>query len=520
MFEFLNKLKSPSESSPPSDLNLAPGKALLPLVLFVITFVGAGIALTMQGFDKPFYQISASVAILPAIVLSTLLSREKIQATIKHFLGGAGHVNILTMVFIYLLAGAYSEVVEGIGGVEATVNFGLQFISGSMLLPGIFVISSFISFAMGTSMGTLAAMTPIAIGIAQSTGLSFPLTMGALVGGAMFGDNLSLISDTTIAAVQTQGCEMRDKFRMNFSIAIPAFLITIFILVAIGSVGVVEVVGQYEIIKILPYALVLSLAILGLNVMAVLMIGILFAGLVGFLQIDGFTIPIFTQKIYTGFNKMSEIIILSLMIGGLGEMIKQQGGMRYLIKKITRLTTIFSKNDKSRILGEIEIGSLVSVIDVCTANNTVAILISGDTASEIAKKHEISPKRSASLLDIFSCIFQGLLPYSAQILLVGSLSGISPLDIISNNYYCFILGFVCLLSIIFGYPRDSYSFNESPTPKTVSKSESKPASTLRPHSSPQIKAKTSSARQSPSKKSKTKPRSKAKTKSLPNLQSH
>lgn len=436
------------------------GLALLPLLFFILLFLGAGLVLTFQGQEKAFYQISPAVVILPAILLSVLIGRSKVTESLSQFLQGAGHLNIITMCFIYLLAGAYSDVMQAIGGVESTVNFSLRFISGFMLLPGIFITTSFISLAMGTSMGTIAAMTPIVLSIADASGISFPLAMGALVGGAMFGDNLSMISDTTIAAVQTQKTTLKDKFQLNFSISFPAMVITVLVLAVIGTPGDVTDIGPYQLIKVLPYGVVLGLALLGMNVLVVLTLGLLCAGVIGIATVDGFTLFLYGQKIYTGFTKMMEILILTLMIGGLGEMVKQQGGLSFLIDKISRFSKIFAHKVNSRIVGEFGIGALVSMVDVCTANNTVAILISGDAAEEIAKKDGVEPRRAASLLDIFSCVIQGILPYSAQILLVGSLSEQSPFSIITNNHYCFILGGLTILAILVGYPRDIFGFKE------------------------------------------------------------
>jgi len=437
------------------------GLALFPFLLFVVIFLGSGILLTVQGHDKAFYQMPAAVAILPAIILSVLLGRVSVNKSLQQFLEGSGHLNIITMCFIYLLAGAYSEVMEAIGAVQSTVNFSLRFISGFMLLPGIFIVTSFISLAMGTSMGTIAAMAPIVLEIADATGIPFSLAMGALLGGAMFGDNLSMISDTTIAATQTQECSMKDKFQLNFSIALPAMVVTVLFLAIIGKPGQVADLGSYELIKVLPYGLVLALALLGMNVLVVLTIGILCAGIVGFMHMDSFTLLFFGQKIYAGFLKMVDILLLSLMIGGLGEMVKQQGGLAFLIHKISQIAKKVTRQDSSRIIGEFGIGSLVSVVDVCTANNTVAILISGDAAREIAKKDGVEPRRAASLLDIFSCVVQGLLPYGAQILLIGSLSELSPFAIVKNNHYCLVLGGLTILAILFKYPRDIFGFKGS-----------------------------------------------------------
>ncbi|SDL18501.1 Na+/H+ antiporter NhaC [Maridesulfovibrio ferrireducens] len=427
----------------------ANGWALAPLALFLVIFLGTGFSLTMNGANMAFYQLSATVAILPAIAWAIWMGKGKIKEKINVFLSGSGESGIITMCMIYLLAGGFASVAKSIGGVESTVNLGLSIVPASMVLPGLFIIAAFIATAMGTSMGTIAAIAPIAVGVAGKTDISSALLMGAVVGGAMFGDNLSMISDTTIAATRTQGCEMGDKFKMNFLIAIPAALVTVIILYIVGEGGQVLQQGTYSLLKVLPYLIILVMAVIGVNVFIVLGAGIVFTGIVGLFSMADFSILKFSQDIYTGFTGMQEILVLSLLIGGLGELIKYHGGITYIINFIGKLT----RGTKSTRAGEFSIGALSVFSDLCTANNTVAIILTGGMAKEIAKSHNVDPRRSASLLDIFSCVIQGLIPYGAQILLAGSISQLSPLEIIGNMYYCYILAFVAVISIITGFPR-------------------------------------------------------------------
>lgn len=427
----------------------ANGLALAPLGLFLAIFIGTGAFLTMDGTSMAFYQLSATVAILPAIAWAVWMGRGKITDKINIFLRGAGEPGIITMCMIYLLAGGFAAVAKSIGGVESTVNLGLSIVPASMVLPGLFVIAAFIATAMGTSMGTIAAIAPIAVGVAGKTDIPTALLMGAVVGGAMFGDNLSMISDTTIAATRTQGCKMSDKFKMNFLIALPAAILTVIILYFAGEGGQVVQDGGYSLLKVLPYLTILVMAVVGVNVFIVLGAGIVFTGLVGIITMDSFSLLTFSQDIYSGFTGMQEILVLSLLVGGLGELIKYHGGITYIIEMIGRMT----RGTRSTKAGELSISALAVMSDLCTANNTVAIILTGGMAKEIAETHDVDPRRSASLLDIFSCIVQGLIPYGAQILLAGSISKMSPLEIIGNMHYCFILAVMAILSIMTGFPR-------------------------------------------------------------------
>lgn len=434
---------------------LVPSRAaLLPILSFLVLFVGSGVYFTVQGIDHPFYQLSPTVAILPALILAFFIGKGSLTKKLDIFIEGVGHRNIIIMCMIYLLAGAFTSAAETIGGVRSTVNLALEFIPNGYILPGIFLIASFISLSIGTSMGTIAAVSPIAVGLAGAANLPLSLTMGAVIGGAMFGDNLSMISDTTIAAVQSQGCTMAERFKFNVRLALPAMVLTTLILAATAiPQNAVYPDGSYHLVRVLPYLAILGLAVLGYNVMAVLVMGIMAVGAIGLTTIPDYTILTFTKSIYAGYANMQEILILSLLIGGLSHLTKQQGGIAYLIQAIEKVSARFSRKGHSQRAGEFAISTIVSLADVCTANNTVAIILTGEAAHEIAKKNRVDPARSASMLDIFSCVFQGLLPYSAQILLAGSIAKISPFSIIPYIHYSYILGGIAVLSIAFRYPR-------------------------------------------------------------------
>ncbi|MDO6564606.1 Na+/H+ antiporter NhaC family protein [Amphritea sp. 1_MG-2023] len=424
--------------------------ALLPLLLFLALFIGSGFYYQSINVDYAFYQISAPVAILPAIVLALLLGSGELNKRLETFIHGVGDSSIITMCLIYLLAGAFASVAKAVGGVDATVNFGLSFIPAALVLPGLFVITAFIATAMGTSMGTIAAMAPIAVGLTEVSDLSLPLCIGAVVGGAMFGDNLSIISDTTIASTRSQGCNMRDKFRMNFKIALPAALITLVWLYLQGTQANITQDNDYQLLKVLPYLAVLAMALTGFNVFLVLFSGILLAGAVGLSQLDSYSIAQLSKDIYAGYTGMQEIMILSMLIGGLGALMKAQGGLEFLARQIERLTTKGDTTTASPKAGEAAISAAVALTNVCTANNTVSIIICGGLAKEITDRQQVDPRRSACLLDIFSCVVQGLLPYGAQVLLAGSIAGLSPLLIIGNIQYTWLLGVIAVGSIIFG----------------------------------------------------------------------
>ncbi|KJY95261.1 MULTISPECIES: Na+/H+ antiporter NhaC family protein [Pseudoalteromonas] len=419
--------------------------SLLPLLIFVALFLGTGLYLQSQGVDYAFYQLPAPVAILPAIVIAFLITKQSINASVETFIRGAGHSNIITMCLIYLLAGAFSAVAGATGGVDAVVNAGLSFIPASMLLPGLFLIAAIVSTAMGTSMGTIGAIGPIALAVSAKTGIDPALMAGTIVSGAMFGDNLSIISDTTIAATRTQGCEMKDKFRENLKIALPAAILTITLLVMLTPPPQQVEVAEFDWLLVLPYFFILVLAVMGLNVFVVLFSGIIFAAIMGFT--GDYQGSAFVKDVYQGFSDMQEIFLLSMFIGGLSEFIRRGGGLDYLANKIQALTKIIARFNR-KVADQIGIALLVMTSNLCIANNTVSIIVAGPVAKKLADDGDIAAKRSASLLDIFACVLQGSLPYGAQALLLGATFSISPWQVSTSAYYCFILAVTAIITII------------------------------------------------------------------------
>lgn len=423
------------ESSP------APsGTALLPLLLFVGLFFGAGLYYTAQGEPMGFYQLRAPVAVLPALALAAWLFWRRGGRPVPVLLQGMGDANVVLMALIFLLAGAFAAVSKSIGAVDAVVSLGLGALPPALVLPGLFLLSAFIALSIGTSMGTLAAVVPIALGVSEATGLDSALVLGAVVGGAMFGDNLSVISDTTIAATRSQGCEMRDKFRENVRIALPAALATTVLLGLLGEASPAPEAAPASPWLVLPYLLVLGLAIAGLDVLLVLAIGLVSAGLLGVALEPDYGLARYAGDIWTGFESMMDVLLLALLIGGLGALMRASGGLAWLSAAIARL----ARGRPGRRTGEVSIAALAATADVFTANNTVAILITGDVARDIAARHGVSPRRAASLLDIHACVVQGLLPYGAQLLLAASLAGVSPLQIVPAVHYCWLLALVTL----------------------------------------------------------------------------
>lgn len=422
------------------------GLALIPFLVFVVIYLGAGLILQARGVEMAFYQFPSVTAMFIAVLIAFAMTKGTINERFKIFSRGAANEDVLTMLMIYLLAGAFSSVAAAMGGRDATVNLGLSLIPVQFLAAGVFIISAFMGTATGTSMGTIGAIVPIAVGVADKGGLSVPLMLGACVGGAMFGDNLSMISDTTIAATRSQGCEMRDKFRVNFFIALPAAIITVVVLLFVGRPETVTAMGnlEYSIIKVIPYLLVLVLALVGMNVFLVLTIGIFAAGIVG-LVTGSLGIFGFAQNVWTGFTGMNEVFFLTLFCGGMSELVTHNGGIVWLIHKLRGMM----KGNKSAQVG---IAALVSLADCATANNTVAIVLSGTMAKDISHEYKVDPRRTASLLDVFSCVLQGIIPYGAQLLSAASLTtaygiAMNPTDIIPNLWYCWILAVVGILSI-------------------------------------------------------------------------
>ena len=424
--------------------------ALLPFLIFIVIYLGAGLILQAQGVKMAFYQFPSVTAMFIAVIAAFCLGRETLDEKFAIFARGAANENVLTMLMIYILAGAFSTVAKTMGGVEATVNLGLSVIPVQLLIAGTFVISAFLGTATGTSVGTITALVPIAVGLASESGLSVPMMLGACVGGAMFGDNLSMISDTTIAATKTQDVALKDKFRVNFFIALPAALITLGILLVIGQGEAAAMAPRtFEVVKVVPYVLVLALAIVGVNVFLTLTIGIFSAGIIGMLW-GGLTVFTFAQAIWDGFTGMSEVFFLALFCGGISELIAHNGGIVWLIEKLRGMM----HSGKSAQLG---ITALVSLADCATANNTVAIILCGGVAKDMSREFRVDPRRTASLLDVFSCVFQGIIPYGAQLLMAASLTAatydiaISPTEIVPYMWYCWILAAFGLLSVFVPY---------------------------------------------------------------------
>jgi Na+/H+ antiporter NhaC len=412
--------------------------ALLPLGVFLVLFVGSGI------ITGDFYKMPALVAFLIAGGVALLFNKkESLENKMNVFCKGAGDTNIILMIIIFLLAGAFSSVAKAMGGVDSTVNLSLSILPSNLLVAGLFIIGCFISISMGTSVGTIAALSPIALGVAQKTGIPVPLVIGAVVGGAMFGDNLSMISDTTIAAVRTQGCELKDKFKVNFLIVLPAAIATAILLtlVTLGYKNTVSQTYEYEIIKVLPYILVLAGALLGVNVFALLGSGILFAGVIGIFS-KSFDLLGLIGAISEGMAGMYELSLLVLIVGGVVALIKFNGGIDYILYFIT-------SKIKSKKGAEFGIAALVSVIDLCTANNTIAIVTAGPLAKDIADKYDIDPRKTASILDIFSSCWQGVIPYGAQLLTAAGIAGISPVEILGYLYYPGLMFLCGIASITF-----------------------------------------------------------------------
>lgn len=414
--------------------------ALIPLFFFVFTFLGAGIYL------NDFYVLPSPIAVLIGIVVALTIFNGSIDSKISTLLKGCGDDKILTMCLIYLLAGAFTVVCKATGSVDAIVNLGLQYISIQWLYAGVFIIAAFLSIATGTSVGAIVALGAVVIGFADSADVSLAVLCASLLGGAMFGDNLSIISDTTIAATQSLEVNMKDKFKQNILIAGPVALITIGILLfqgfSIEENGELEIPASIEMIKIVPYVLVLGLAISGLNVFVVLFIGIISAGILG-ISYGDFDLLEFAKFSYEGFTSMTEIFLLSLLTGGLAALVTKAGGINFLINAI-----------KSRMKARYAyfgISGLVGFTNMAIANNTVSIIVVGPIAKRLNDQFNLDPKKVASVLDIFACVVQGLLPYGAQCLIILSLTSgrIDYLELIGNAWYLWLLLIGTLLYIKF-----------------------------------------------------------------------
>lgn len=410
--------------------------ALLPIGVFLIIFLGAGI------LTGDFNTMPAIVGFLIALSIAFCQNRKvDFQRKLTIISRGIGEENIVTMCLIFLVAGGFSKAVDMAGGVESTVNLGLSIMPPNVAVAGLFVISCFISVSMGTSMGTIAAMAPIAVGISDKAGVGMAVCAGAVMGGAMFGDNLSMISDTTIAAVRTQGAEMKDKFRENFLIVLPAAVITVILfLIVPGSGQGASFEGlEYNVLKILPYLVVLIGALIGINVFVVLISGIVLSLLVGVGTGAIAPTEIF-QVVGDGVTSMYDITVISIVVAFIVSLVRAHGGIQYILVKI-------KKRVRGKRGGELGIALLVLLVDCCTANNTVAIVMTGPIARNISEEYGISPRRSASLLDIFASVGQGLIPYGAQLLSAASLTGLTPFQILPYMYYPVLMAVSALLFI-------------------------------------------------------------------------
>ncbi|MBS7154026.1 MAG: Na+/H+ antiporter NhaC family protein [Sanguibacteroides justesenii] len=415
--------------------------ALTPLIIFLSIYLVASVIM------GDFYKMPITVAFLVASIVAVATSSGgRLHKRIDLFCKGAANSNIMLMVWIFILAGAFAQTAKAVGAVDATVNLALSVLPDTLLLAGMFIAACFISLSMGTSVGTIVALTPVAVGIATQTDLNTPFMVAIVVGGAMFGDNLSFISDTTIVATRTQGCNMKDKFKVNSLIVIPvAILITIIYLFQGSEITTTPTVTPIEWLKVIPYILVLTTALAGVNVMIVLLLGILCSGIVGIIT-GSIQFWEWIAAMGTGISGMGELIIITLLAGGMLEMIRYNGGIAYIIQKLTT-------HVKSKKGAELSIAALVSFADLCTANNTIALIMSGPIAKDIANRFGVDPRKSASLLDTFSCFVQGIIPYGAQLLMAASLASITPLAIMQYLYYPYLMGVAALLAIFFRHPR-------------------------------------------------------------------
>ena len=415
--------------------------ALSPLMVFIAFYLVTSIV------AGDFYKIPITVAFMVASMYAVVIFNGRpLKSRIDSYSRGAATEQMMLMIWIFVLAGAFAHSAKAMGSIDATVNLTLTLLPPQMILAGMFMAACFVSISIGTSVGTIAALVPIAAGIANETGTSVPMMTAIIVGGAFFGDNLSFISDTTIMATQTQGCRLSDKFRVNAFIVIPAALLVLVGYFFMGTeVSAPQHQAPVEWMKVMPYLVVLMTAIFGMNVMAVLTLGIILTGLIGLFS-GSFDIYGWFSSMGEGILSMGELIIVTMMAGGMLELIRQQGGIDFIIRLLT-------KRVNSKRGAELSIATLVSLVDVCTANNTVAILTVGDISKRIGDRYGVDNKKCASILDTFSCIIQGLIPYGAQMLIAAGLASLNPVSILPYLYYPFVLGIIALLSIFLRYPR-------------------------------------------------------------------
>lgn len=415
--------------------------ALSPMLVFMAIYLVGSL------FAGDFYKIPLTVAFMASSVYAVAISGGvPLKKRIEYYSKGAGGPNLMLMLWIFVMAGAFAHSAKEMGSIEATVNLTLSLLPGNMILAGMFVAACFISLSIGTSVGTIVALTPIATGLAESTGTSVSLLAAVVVGGAFFGDNLSFISDTTIVATTTQQCRLSDKFRVNLFITLPAALLILIVYIVMGSsVQSPKEVAEVEFIKVIPYLVVLLAAAFGMNVMAVLTIGIILTGCIGVFG-GSYDVLGWLSSMGDGIKGMSELIIITMMAGGLLEVIRVNGGIDYIIEKLTSKVT-------SKRGAELSIATLVSLVNACTANNTVAILTVGDISKKIGDRFGLDSRKCASILDTYSCCIQGLLPYGAQVLMAAGLANINPIKIIPFLYYPMTLGVVATIAILLRYPK-------------------------------------------------------------------
>nr|WP_173849352.1 Na+/H+ antiporter NhaC family protein [Prevotella sp. P5-126] len=415
--------------------------ALSPLLVFIVLYLVTSI------IARDFYKVPITVAFMVASIYAVIMAGGiPLRKRIDIYSRGAGTGQMMLMIWIFILAGAFANSAKAMGSIDATVNLALTLLPANMLLAGLFLAACFISLSVGTSVGTIVALTPIAAGVACQTGTALPLMVAVVVGGSFFGDNLSFISDTTIVATSTQGCRLSDKFRVNSYIVIPAAIAILAIYVVMGlHTQAPQKVGPVSLLKVIPYLVVLLTAVCGMNVMAVLTLGIALTGAIGL--IDGsFDFYGWMGSMGQGIMGMGELIIITMMAGGLLEIIKHQGGIDFLIQRMTR--HIHTKRG-----AELAIAALVSLVDLCTANNTVAIITVGGIAKQIGDRFGVDNRKCASILDTFSCMMQGLIPYGAQMLMAAGLAALNPISILPYLYYPMAIGFTALLAILLRYPK-------------------------------------------------------------------
>ncbi|EJW89497.1 Na+/H+ antiporter family protein [gut metagenome] len=417
------------------------GWALTPLLVFLCLYLVTSLLV------NDFYKVPIPVAFLVASCYAIAITRGlPLEQRIQQFSQGAANKNILLMIWIFVLAGAFAHSAKAMGAIDAAVNLTLHILPDDLLIAGIFIAACFISLSIGTSVGTIVALTPVAVGLAEKTGVELPFMVAVVIGGSFFGDNLSFISDTTIASTKTQGCRMRDKFHINSMIVVPAAVIILLTYVFLGlSVTAPTEVEHIEWLKVIPYMIVLASAVAGVNVILVLLIGILASGIIG-MATGSFNLFDWFGAMGTGITGMGELIIITLLAGGMLETIRYNGGIDFIIRKLT-------SHVNSKRGAELSIAALVSIANLCTANNTIAIITTGPIAKGIAHKFQLNPIKTASILDTFSCFVQGIIPYGAQMLIAAGLANLSPLSIIGNLYYPFTMGICALGAILFRYPR-------------------------------------------------------------------